>query len=147
MDQRHIQFGTIVRTEPGRVFDAFATAGGLDGWFTTGAEVDARPGGVVIFRWKDWGVERIHGESRGEVLAADRPGRFAFQWQASFDDPQLVTTVELTFSPEARGTAVLVREGPFPGTPAGLRAMLSNASGWGEALTLMKFYVEHGLRH
>jgi hypothetical protein len=31
--------------------------------------------------------------------------------------------------------------------PDGLRAMLDCSAGWGEALTLWKYYVEHGIRY
>ena len=40
-----IRQSTLVRAGIEEVYDAIATAGGLDGWFTTGAEVDARPAG------------------------------------------------------------------------------------------------------
>jgi uncharacterized protein YndB with AHSA1/START domain len=34
--KREVSFSTFVRAEPGRIFDAMATAEGLDSWFTTG---------------------------------------------------------------------------------------------------------------
>jgi uncharacterized protein YndB with AHSA1/START domain len=131
---------TLVRAEAERVYDAFATAEGLDGWFTSGAGVDARPGGEIRFRWKDWGPSRITAEDGGPVLEAERPRRFVFQW--SPDDPSYATTVELTFEPVAEGTVVRVRESGYRDTPSGRRKMLECAAGWGEALTLCKFYVE-----
>ena len=59
---REVRFETIVRAEREKVYDAIATAAGLDGWFTDGTELDATPGGPLIFRWTDWGVERFTGE-------------------------------------------------------------------------------------
>jgi uncharacterized protein YndB with AHSA1/START domain len=140
-----IRCATLVRAAPERVYDALASAQGLDGWFTTGARVDARPGGQIVFRWKDWGPDRITAEDGGRVLEARRPERFVFQW--SPDSPSYATTVELNFQPAAEGTIVRIREHGYQDTPSGRQALLGCASGWGEALTLMKFYVEHGLRY
>jgi uncharacterized protein YndB with AHSA1/START domain len=122
-----------------------ATAEGLDAWFTTGASVDARPGGQVCFRWQDWGPDRITAEDGGPVLEASRPERFAFQWYP--DDPSYATTVEIDFEAAEGGTIVRLREHGYQDTPSGLRAMLDCAAGWGEALVLCKFYVEHGIRY
>lgn len=57
------------------------------------------------------------------------------------------TTVEIDFEPAEGGTVVRVREFGYQDTPSGLKAMLNCAGVWGEALTLMKFYVEHGIRY
>ncbi len=50
-----IKQSTFIRANPEKVYDAIATAEGLDSWFTDGSEVDARPGGRIKFVWKDWG--------------------------------------------------------------------------------------------
>jgi uncharacterized protein YndB with AHSA1/START domain len=120
-----------------------ATAEGLDAWFTSGAVVDARPGGRIVFRWHEWGPDRVSGEDGGVVVAAERPGRFVFRW--SPDEPGYATTVELSFTRTREGTAVRVREHGYRDTPAGRRKMLECAAGWGEALTLMKLWVERGI--
>lgn len=139
-----ISYSVLVRAPPEQVYDAIASAEGLDGWFTSGAEVDARPGGRILFRWKDWGPERITGEDGGPVLEAKRPNRFVFQWQP---DSSYFTTVEISLEPTDKGTIIRLREYGYHNTPSGLKAMLNCASGWGEALALCKFYVEHGLRY
>lgn len=126
-----------------RTYDAFATAQGLDGWFTEGAEVDARAGGEIKFRWRDWGPRRLTCEDGGRVLAAHRPSHFIFEWHPG--GPAFTTTVELTFERVAVGTIARVRESGYPDTPDGRRAMLECAAGWGEALTLVRFYLERGL--
>lgn len=142
---RDVTCSILVRAEPGAVYDAFATAAGLDGWFTSGAEVDARPGGRIVFRWKEWGVERYTGEDGGEVLEARRPSRFAFRWHP--EGPDRFTTVTIDIDPDPAGAAVRLRDSGFSDTPAGRRKLLECASGWGEALALWKFYVEHGVRY
>jgi uncharacterized protein YndB with AHSA1/START domain len=139
-----IRYAVLVRAPRARVYDGIATAEGLDGWFTEGAEVDPRPGGRIRFRWREWGPDRVTFEDGGPVLEAVRPERFVFQW--SPDDPSYRTTVELTFREDDRGTVVSVRERGFRDTPSGRRALMDCAAGWGEALALWKFWVEHGIR-
>jgi uncharacterized protein YndB with AHSA1/START domain len=137
--QATIRHATRVRGDAGRVYAAFANASGLDAWFTTGSEVQAVPGGTIIFRWLDWGPDAITVEDRGIVLAADPGRRFSFEWGAP------PTTVDITFEPDGDSTVVRLSEDGFPDTPEGLERMLDCAAGWGEALTLVKFYVEHGI--
>ncbi|MDP8910748.1 MAG: SRPBCC domain-containing protein [Actinomycetota bacterium] len=141
-----IRHATFVRAPRDRVYDAFATSRGLDGWFTTGATVDARPDGTMHWRWKDWGPDRVTAEDRARVLEARRPERFVFEWHGP-RDPERPSTVELDFEERDGGTVVRLRERGYPDTPAGREAFADCAAGWGEALTLLKFYVEHGLRY
>jgi uncharacterized protein YndB with AHSA1/START domain len=140
-----INYAVLVRAAPEAVYDAITQAEKLDGWFTTGATVDARPGGLIHFRWRDWGPDKVTAEDAGPVLEADRPRRFVFQW--SPDDPGYLTTVEIDLVATADGTVIRLREHGYHNTPSGRRKMLECAGGWGEALTLWKFYVEHGVRY
>jgi uncharacterized protein YndB with AHSA1/START domain len=139
---RHV---TFVRAEPDRVYDAFTTASGLDAWFTTGAMVDANPGGEIRFRWLDWGPDIVSGEDGGPILDAKRPERFVFQWCP--DNSTYSTTVELDFISEEGGTVVRLRENGYQDTHEGRHALIDCAAGWGEALTLLKYYVEHGIQY
>jgi uncharacterized protein YndB with AHSA1/START domain len=112
---------TLVRAPRERAYDALTRAEELDAWFTTGAEV----------------------ENRGPVLEARRPERYVFRWQAGLGG----TTVEIDFDEHADGTVVRLREHGYPDTPAGWAGFCDCSTGWGEALTLLKFYVEHGVRY
>ncbi|NHI89259.1 MAG: SRPBCC domain-containing protein [Candidatus Thorarchaeota archaeon] len=138
-----IKQSTLVRAEPEKVYDALTTGEGLDAWFTVGSEVDARSGGSIKFSWKDWGPDKYTMVSRGPVLEAKRPERFVFQWYS--DDPSYATTIEINFEAVEEGTVVRLREYGYHDTPSGRAALLECAAGWGEAITLMKFYVEHGI--
>ena len=141
---REVRFDTIVRAEPEKVFDAIATAGGLDGWFTVGTELDPRSGGSLILRWKDWGVEKFSGELRGDVVEHRRPERFAFRWPV--DSGGYMTTVTIDIEAHDEGSVVRLVEGAYDDDDVGVQDMLHRATGWAQALTLMKFWVEHGLR-
>lgn len=140
-----ISHATLVRAPRERVYDGIATAAGLDLWFTEGAKVDARAGGEIRFRWHEWGAHRVTAEDGGPVIEARPPERFVFQW--SPDAPSYRTTVELDFEEEARGTIIRLHEYGYHDTPSGRAALMECAAGWGEALTLWKFSVEHGIRY
>jgi uncharacterized protein YndB with AHSA1/START domain len=127
----------LIRAPRERVYDAFATTEGLNAWFTEGGRVDARPGGAMLFKFVDWGPDKINTEFPGKVIEARRPERFVYAW----GEPAEATTVELTFEQVEGGTIVRVREHGF----VRLDGALGNSAGWGEALTLMKFWVEHGI--
>jgi uncharacterized protein YndB with AHSA1/START domain len=138
-----IRVSTFIRAPREDVYDALTQAEKLDAWFTTGAEVDARPGGEMVWRWLDWGPERITSEDRGPVLEAARPERFVFGWQERIGG----TTVEIDFVDHDGGTVIRLVEHGYPDTAEGWTQHMCCATGWGEALTLLKMYVEHGIRY
>lgn len=141
-----IRHNVLIRASPERVYDTLANVAGWDGWFTNGSRVDPRPGGEMYLRWENWGPDKIMAQDTGRVIAADRPSRFAFQWHP--DQPDYPTTVEFELQPgEANTTILRLRESGYQDTPSGRAAMLDCAAGWGEALTLLKFYLEHGLTY
>ncbi len=135
---------SFIRASPELVYDAFTSASGLDGWFTTGSRVDPRPGGEIRFHWTNSGPDHSSFEDGGPVLEARRPARFVFQWHP--DNQSYATTVELGFHPLKNGTVVSVRENGYRNTPSGRKAFMNCATGWGEALTLLKVYLEHVIR-
>jgi uncharacterized protein YndB with AHSA1/START domain len=143
---RRVTFSTLIRnTPPERVYQAITTAPGLDGWFTTGAAVDPRPGGSIRFRWKDWGPTGYHGENGGPVVEAVPPSRFVFRWLV--DSGRHETTVEISIEPRNQDTLVSLVEGTYTDDEAGLEDMLRRASGWGCVLTLLKFHLQHGVTY
>lgn len=140
-----VGWSTLIRAEPRTVYAAFATAEGHDGWWTDGATVEPWPGGNIRLPWEAWGPDSASAVMTGTVLEA-RPGeRFCFRWHGG--DPATATRVEIGFQAEPRGTVVRVRESGYPDTPAGHALAHHVAAGWGEALTLAKFFVEHGVRY
>jgi uncharacterized protein YndB with AHSA1/START domain len=140
-----IRCSILVRAPRERVFDAITVAEHLDGWFTVGAEIDARAGGHIKFRWKDWGADNSTQEDGGPILEFNRPERFVFQWHP--DGPSYYTTVTLEFIEDPRGTIIKLHERGYHDTPSGRKAFVGCATGWGEALALLKFWVEHNIRY
>ncbi len=136
---------TIIKASIEKVYDAISTAEGLDEWFTTGAEVSRKIGGQIQFRWTTERADVQDGviEDGGPITEVDRPNHFAFQWHP--DNESYATTVHLKFEEDERGTIVNVQEYGFEDTPRGRKVLLGCATGWGEALTMVKFYLEHGI--
>jgi uncharacterized protein YndB with AHSA1/START domain len=141
-----IKYATLVRAGRESVFDAFTTAEGLNGWFTHSAVMEARPGGAVRWEWKDWGPNKIAASMDGRVLEVTRPERKVFESWAP-GNPAGKTTANVTFEQRDDGTVVSLSETGYRFAPKSIEAYMEIASGWGEALTLLKFYVEHGLRY
>jgi len=138
---------TLVRAPIEKVYDSITTGEGLDSWFTQGASVDRRPGGKIHFRWDGERTAITEGiiEDGGPILEAIRPSSFVFQW--SPDNNTYYTTVELVFKEEEKGTRVTVKESGFQDTLEGRKALIGCSTGWGEALTMLKYYLEHGVKY
>jgi uncharacterized protein YndB with AHSA1/START domain len=139
-----IRRSTFIRAPAEVVYDLIATAAGLDRWFTSGATLEPRPGGQIVYRWKDWGPDRVTTESHGTVHEARRPSRFVFDWDAGADQQ---VTVEFDVERAEDGVVLRLREYGYDSTPEATEARVRQASGWGEAMTLIKFMAEHGVRY
>ena len=143
--QEKVDFRILIRAAPERVFEALAAAEGLNEWFTQGSELEPHPGGRLLLRFKDYGLDRYTGDFPGKVLQWQRPQRFAFQWEA--DSRGYFTTVEIDFNPAEGGTLVHLIEYGYEDTPTGLQDLLNRVSGWAAVLTQMKYYLEHGVKY
>ncbi len=132
---------TWIVASPEKVYDTFTNAADWDRFFTTGMKLDPSPGGICSFAWKDWGPDKYTLQVPGTVIEAERPNLFVFSW----GEGELTTTITVRFEPADNGTTVTLTEDGYPNTSKGRAAILDCASGWGEALTLLKFYIEHGI--
>ena len=67
--QESIRHKVLVRAPREQCYDAMATAEGLDSWFTTGATVEAQPGGTIGVA--DEGTHRhaSHHQPAGDMAA------------------------------------------------------------------------------
>jgi uncharacterized protein YndB with AHSA1/START domain len=134
---------TFIKSEPEKVYAIITSGKGWDQFFTKGSEVDAQKGGKLVFRWKEWGPDLYTTSAEGLVLEAKRPTRFVFQWYPVGKDHP--TKVKFDLKKENGGTTVRLTESGYPDKPESRNMMLECAAGWGEALTLLKFYLEHGV--
>ena len=141
-----IRHSVFIRAPREKVWAAFTTAQALDAWWgTRGSEIDLRPGGKLTLRWRGWGAERDINTNRDCVLLEVLPPKlFVFQWG---DPPDTTTTVEFNLEERDGGTLLRLREHGFAPTTKGRESFEGNSLGWGEAATLIKFYVEHGVRY
>lgn len=143
MFDQKIEQHTLIYASPEKVYDTITSAVEWDSFFTTGMKLDPIPGGVCSFAWKEWGPSRYTHAVPGIVVDAVRPDRFVFKW----GKPGKESTVSFVLKAREGGTLVICTEEGYPNTPEGRAAIMECACGWGEAVTLLKFYIEHGLTY
>jgi uncharacterized protein YndB with AHSA1/START domain len=162
MELPAISWTTYIAAPRERVSLALTTAEGWDGWFTRGASIDARVGGELVLRWRDaariqhrvmlWGAVHTEMEIVCAIRALDPPARFSFEWRTAGH----ATTVDFSLATRGGGTVVTLTERGYVEADLGTTGVVGEmgrspfamcASGWGEALTLLKFYIEHGISY
>ena len=74
------------------------------------------------------------------MVQVDRPGLFVFRWGS-----KRKTTITFKLTDKFGGTVVDLTEDGYFDTPDDRAMILECAAGWGEALTLLKFYIEKQL--
>lgn len=138
---QEIRKRTFIAASPEKVYDTITSAREWDSFFTTGMQLEPRPGGKCVFSWKDWGPDRYTHTVPGEVIEAKRPDRFTFQWGRG----DRATKVDFELSRFRSGTVVTLVENGYKDDQDGRAMIMECAAGWGEALALLKFYIERGL--
>ena len=118
----------VLPASPEEVWPAVSQSEQISAWFGAVAQLDLRPGGRGVFRWRD-GTER-------SVLVeeVEPPRRLSFRWlpfqRTAANEIVTVpsTRVDITLEQVAEGTRLRVREHPAfsPGTrPAGASSPLA----------------------
>ena len=98
MTDRTVTRERTVPTDPDEVWEAITEDDGL------GATIEAVPGGQVD------GEDPVTGERRiGAVEHADAPNDLRYRWWP-VDDPDRVSTVDITLEPVEAGTVITVIE-------------------------------------
>jgi len=138
-----ISHAVVIHCSRSRVYQTLTTAEGWNAWFTVDSSFDARVGGRIIWQWKDWGADRLSTGDHGQILELEQDRRLVFSWHP--DRLDYTTRVEIVLEDIADGCVLRVRETGFEDSPSGLHAIIQCATGWGEALTLLKVYLEHGI--
>ncbi len=139
-----IRYRTYIRADAARVYEALSTGEGWNSWFTTEAHIDARAGGSYEFRWENFGGDQENVTLSGPVIEATPNEVFSYRWETGGDG---MTTVRFELEERRDGTFVTVTEQGYSYSDRDVRVCLSCASGWGEALALLKFYLEHGVTY
>ena len=143
LTEAEIQHATYIEAHPSEVYEAFTDPDRLNEWFTTGATGTPATGETMHFAWEAWGPDEVTAADEVTVIEASPPDTFVFQWYAHVRWGP--TTVELSFEGETGGTVVRVRESGYDNAQDALGVLIDCATGWGEALTLLKLYVERGV--
>lgn len=138
-----INHAVLIRVHRKDVYALLTSSEGWNAWFTTDGSFDFRPGGRIVFQWKNWGADRVSTGDYGTILSLNQDIGLSFAWHP--DRPDYSTRVDFSLEDDPSGCVVRVREVGFEDSPEGLHAMMQCAVGWGEALTLMKMYLEHNI--
>lgn len=120
---------------PDRVIRCWTDPDELMRWFPARVDGSLAVGARTTLVWPR---EQVWWEVTGLVT----PNRFTFRWPWDADET-LVTNVTVSLEAEGSGTRILLTDGPFPiDRPGGLDAWAEALEGWGEALTLLRGYVD-----
>jgi len=140
-----IRHAVLIRASRQECHKVLTTAEGWNSWFTTSMFIDLKVGGVMVFEWKNWGADNLSTGDHGVIVDLEEGKKLSFTWHP--DKPDHATRVDLSLEDAPEGCIVRVCEHGFMDNPEGMHAMLQSAVGWGEALTLLKMYLEHGIRY
>ena len=105
-----------------------------------------RPGGEIYFRWADCGAEKnINADATGRGDRGEAARALCVRMAGRGEGHS--TKVEIILEKREGGTLLRLREYGFLDSDASRKHMVGNASGWGEALTLVKIWLEHGIHY
>lgn len=123
-----------------KVFKTLTTGQGWDAWFTQGTELDIEKRKINLV-WKDWGVDHESLSDTGEILEIVPDKKFRFLWHSI----KYGTMPDFELKAFGGGTLLQFTETGYKENDLANFAM--HSVGWAEALTLLKFYLEHGLTY
>jgi uncharacterized protein YndB with AHSA1/START domain len=133
----------IINAPQERVWAVLTEADHVARWFGDSAEVDLRPGGKMIFGWKE------HGNHHARVERVEPPGFFSYRWARSAGiepAPGNSTLVEFTLIPEGSATRLRVVETGFASLDGSEEdrgtAVKQNTEGWISELGELQEYAE-----
>ncbi len=138
-----IRHAVLIRADRKTCYQTLTTNAGWNGWFTDDMSLDFKVGGKMIFSWKNWGADHISAGDYGTIVNITPDESFSFVWHP--DHNGYATLVEFTFEDDPHGCVVRVNESGFAHTDEGLHSLVQCACGWGEALTLLKLFLEFGI--
>jgi uncharacterized protein YndB with AHSA1/START domain len=139
-----------VKTSPARAFELFSTR--ISDWWEKGRTIGKAPHVVIIIepvadgRWFERDAAGIETEW-GKVLAWEPPHRLLLCWQlnSAFQyDPDLLTTVELTFAAQSDGTLVTLEHRDLERYGADAAKVAGQVgAGWPQFMALFAAYADN----
>jgi uncharacterized protein YndB with AHSA1/START domain len=140
-----IKYSTFINAPVEKVYKTLTTADGWNAWFTKATTIDLRVGGAIEFVWRDWAVDHVDFEDGGEILEVEQSRKFSFTWHRAYSP----TTVTFSLRKLGDGTVVDLTDSgyKFEDLSNEFCGFAVCCSGWGEALTLLKVYIEHGITY
>ena len=138
---KNISQKVYIRAHQHKVYETLTSAEGWDAWFTTGTslEVNQEGTGEIKLRWNRSDGSII--EDGGRIVESHPPANFTFQWKPG----ESITAVKITLEGFKDGTLVSLNEEGYGSSEQDLSALVGCSAGWGEALVLLKMYLEHGI--
>ncbi len=138
-----INHETYIKVPLEEVYKTVLSSHGWNAWFTddTSLEINSDGTGEIRLRWTNFGSENVSIEDGGKILEAIPNKRFVFQWSPG----EQSSTVTFKFAPYKDGTLVVLNETGYTNSERDLKACIGCAVGWGEALMLLKIYLEYGI--
>ncbi|MEH7380205.1 SRPBCC domain-containing protein [Bacillus sp. JJ1533] len=138
-----INHKTYIKVPLEEVYKTLSTSQGWNAWFTDKTSLEIYPDGTgeIKLICTDFGSENIDIEDGGKIVQAIPNKRFVFRWLPGEQN----STVTFTLEPYKDGTLVVLNETGYTDSEKDIKACIGCAVGWGEALTLLKIYLEHGI--
>jgi uncharacterized protein YndB with AHSA1/START domain len=141
----HIQHDVDIDAPVERVWQLLTEAEHVQVWYAfDGAEIDLRPGGAVVYRWKE------HGEFHGVVERVEPPHVYVVrhaQVPGVRPQPGNSTLVEYTLTARDNGTHVRVVERGFRDLAVPVEEQAASAQinlqGWTGGLALLHDHARH----
>ncbi|SDL63897.1 SRPBCC family protein [Sediminibacillus halophilus] len=138
-----IKHRTYIKKQVSVVYKALTTEEGWNAWFTDGTTLVLSEDGKGTLRWcwENFGEERQWIEEYCQITAMDTDKLFVFSWKPGESE----TVVRFLLKAYEAGTIVELEEKGYSLSNLDIQTSLFCASGWGEAMTLLKIYLETGL--
>jgi uncharacterized protein YndB with AHSA1/START domain len=133
----------VINASQNRVWAVLTEADHVTGWFGDLAEVDLRPGGKMVFGWKE------SGNHHARVERVEPQGFFSYRWaRATGVEPVAgnSTLVEFTLTPDGPRTRLRVVETGFASLDVSEQekgnAVRENTEGWISELGELQDYAK-----
>ena len=143
MSDLTVKHRPYINVSVSKVFQLLTSDEGWTKWFTYRARIEPRPGGALRLEWVDFGPDHATLSDGGHVVEIIPDRLLSFTWHPGTHE----TLVTINFEPRGPGCILNLEESGYRFDEGDVEVALNVAAGWGEALTLLKFYLESGLTY